>query len=232
MQVDHRSHPGGLPVACLALAGLGLRYALFLPDAWDCGLSTWAATGNFFSFFTVHANLALALALLAPVRFRRPWALGGVTVTLLLVGLIYEALLRGVWNPGGGEFLASLILHDLVPLAALVLWLRRPERGALRWRHAFLWLAFPGAYLLYLVLRGLATGWWIYPFLDVQTLGAARVAATAAALLGLHLAAGLALVAWDRRGSSVPAEASPAPAGGAEGTFDLEEEPLPEFSGA
>ncbi|HEU4950995.1 MAG TPA: Pr6Pr family membrane protein [Holophagaceae bacterium] len=213
-----------MPVACLALFGLGLRYALFLPAARACGFSAWTATGNFFSFFTVHANLALALVLLVPGRLRRPWALGGATLTLGLVGLIYETLLRGVWNPGGGEFLASLILHDLVPLAALALWFRRPERGALRWRHAFLWLIFPAAYLLYLVFRGLATGWWIYPFLDVQALGAARVALTASALLGLHLLGGLALVAWDRR-SLAPQEEAPE-------IFELEEEPLMDPSGA
>lgn len=233
MQVDHRSHPGGLPVACLALAGLGLRYALFLPDAFDCGLSFAAATGNFLSFLTVQANLLLVLALLSPGRiFRGPAFQGGVVLLLLFVGLVYETLLRGVWDPGGGEFLASLILHDLVPAAALFLWVRRRERGALRWRHPLLWSLFPLAYGAYLTLRGAATGWWLYPFLDADALGYARFAETILLLLGLFLLAGLALVAWDRRSAVGGLD----PASDLEGFqlegFQDEEEPLADPSGA
>lgn len=202
MHLERRSKIAGLAIALLALAGLGLRYSLFLSQAWDSGLSTWRATGNFLSYFTVLANLMVAAAFLAPGSFfRDARARGGVTLYILKVALVYELLLRRVWHPQGAEFLASLLLHDAVPLAVLAHWLLLREKGALRWSQPFAWLGVPILYLGYVVLRGTLTGWWLYPFMDASALGYLRVSLTAAALLGLFLISGLAMVLWDRRGA-------------------------------
>jgi len=66
MHLERRSKLAGAAVALLALTGLGFRYSLFLSQAWDSGLSTWRATGNFLSYFSVLANLLVVLAFLAP----------------------------------------------------------------------------------------------------------------------------------------------------------------------
>lgn len=223
MHLERRSKRFGAAIALLALAGLGLRYGLFLSEAWASGLTTWRATGNFLSYFTILANLLVALAFLAPLPFLRgAGARGGVTLYAVQVGLVYEALLRRIWHPQGAEFLASLILHDAVPLGVLAYWLLLREKGALRWSQPVAWLAFPTAYLGYVVLRGEFTGWWLYPFLDASALGYLRVCLTATALLALLLVIGMAMVLWDRREAQGPSEAPD----GEEG------EALPDMSGA
>lgn len=219
MNLERRSKIAGLAIALLALAGLGLRYGLFLPEARAMGQSSWRATGNFFSFFSILANLLVSAVFLVP-RLRAAPARGAATLYITLVGLVYEGTLRQVWHPEGARFVASLLLHDVVPLAMLAHWLFLREKGALRWPDAFAWLLFPIVYLGYLLLRGALTGWWLYPFMDADVLGYTRVAFNAAALLGLLLALSLIMVAWDRRTAS----ASPGESG--------EEEPLAELAGA
>lgn len=192
-----------MAIALLALAGLGLRFGLFLPKAWSMGLSTWTATGNFHSYFSVLTNLLVAITFLSPFpSFREARVRGAVTLYALLVGAVYEAMLRGVWHPGGAEFAVSLILHDAVPIAVVAHWFLFREKGALRWSDPTAWLAFPLLYLGYAVARGELTGWWLYPFLDVPALGYLRVGINTCALLGLLLVLGLTMVAWDRRGLS------------------------------
>jgi hypothetical protein len=203
MHLERPSKIAGVTIGLLALAGVGFRYSLFLSQAWDSGLSTWRATGNFLSYFTILANLLAAIAFLAPLPFLRDERIrGGVTLYLVKVGLVYEVLLRRVWHPQGAEFLASLILHDAVPLVMLAYWLLLREKGALRWSQPIAWLAFPIVYLAYVFLRGSLTGWWLYPFMDASALGYLRVLLTAAALLALFLVLGSAMVLWDRWGAA------------------------------
>jgi len=223
MHLERRSKTLGAAIALLALAGLGLRYGLFLSQAWSSGLSTWRATGNFLSYFTVLANLLVVLAFLAPNSFfRGAGARGGVTLYAAKLALVYELLLRRIWQPQGAEFVASFLLHDAVPLAVLAHWLLLREKGALRWSQPVAWLAFPLAYLGYVFLRGEFTGWWLYPFMDASALGYSRVCLTAAALLALLLVLGLAMVLWDRRGLQRASEALDAD----------EDRALPDMSGA
>lgn len=224
MHLERRSKAAGAAIALLALAGLGLRYGLFLSQAWACGLSTWRATGNFCSYFTVLANLMVAAAFLTPGSwFRGARVRGGATLHIALVGLVYELMLRRIWHPDGAEFLASFILHDAVPLAVLAHWLLLRERGALRWPDPFAWLGFPIGYLAYALTRGELTGWWLYPFLDASALGYLRVGLNAAALLALVLVLGLAMVAWDGRETRQAAEAQ---------ELDGDEDALPDLAGA
>lgn len=198
MHLERRSKIAAAAIALLALVGLGLRYGLHLSQAWAMGQSTLRATGNFYSYFSVLANLLVAISFLAPGELARK-VRSGATLYIAMVGLVYELMLRPIWHPEGAAFFASFILHDAVPLAVVAHWLLLREKGILRWSHPFAWLGFPIAYLTYAVLRGELTGWWLYPFIDASTLGHLHAALNAAALIMLFLLLGMAMVMWDRR---------------------------------
>lgn len=152
---------------------------------------------NFFSFFTIQSNIALAGVFLAGALggrsvggAGRDAARGAVTVYIATTGLVYAVLLSGL-----EEALAmtlpwvNVVLHVLTPIAGLLDWWLEPPRARLGAGRVAQWLAYPLAYAVYSLARGARTGWYPYPFLDPGPAGDhARVAATC---LGIAVVVGL-----------------------------------------
>lgn len=187
-------------VALLLQLSLSLRLSL----ANDRGLGD--GLWMFFAFFTVLSNLLVAIIASRAARAAdggrdAPWR-GCAVTAIALVGLGYHLLLRDIWNPQGAQWLADVLLHYAVPLAALLWWLALPPRGRIDGVAPLRWLLWPVAYAVYALARGAASGFYPYPFIDVTTLGLSRVLLNAAGLLlAFVLAAYLlrALAHWRQR---------------------------------
>ena len=161
----------------------------------------------YFAFFTVLTNLIVGVVLSAPLiapasaldRFcARAATLAGVAVNIALVGIIYNLLLRHSWNPQGLQLLGDILLHDAVPIAfvAYAWWYGGSARASLLDR--LWWVLWPLAYFVYAMLRGAATGFYPYPFIDVDRLGYAQVLVNAVGVgVGYFLVAAV-LFALDR----------------------------------
>lgn len=137
---------------------------------------------RFISYFTVDSNilvLIMAITLLhnptrdGPVwRVIRLMAVAGISVT----GIVHWFLLRPLLNLTGWSYAADLLLHVVVPLLAVVGWALLGPRPRLTWRVVWYSLIYPVLWLLYTLGSAAVTGWYPYPFLDVQVLGAGPVA--------------------------------------------------------
>ncbi|MFK4118402.1 Pr6Pr family membrane protein [Streptomyces longwoodensis] len=178
------------------------------------------------SHFAVQSTILLALVTAASAR--RAWTArkplpsaltGAVLLYTVMTALVDHLLLSdrtppfSVTTPGtaptGWHQLADVLLHTVVPAAAVLDWLLLTAPGALRLRQAASWLVYPAAYLVFTLARG-ALGLpgtvaakgekgtrYLYPFLDVAAHGYRHVLANAL-LLGLAFyALALALVALD-----------------------------------
>ncbi|MFF2775211.1 Pr6Pr family membrane protein [Streptomyces sp. NPDC058052] len=173
-----------------------------------------------FSFFTIWSNTAVAVVLgLGAVRAwtgRPPlpavWT-GGVLLCVTIVGLVFHLVLDNPSSPfgqaadiarlTGARAVANQLLHTVTPLGVALEWLLLTPPGALRPRHAVLWLAAPGTYLLFALARGAllpagARTRYPYPFLDVAAHGYAGVLLHALVLGLAFCALGLLLVTADR----------------------------------
>jgi hypothetical protein len=173
-------------IAALAAASLALQLAA---AASELGLARglWLLLG----FFTILTN-AMVCAVMARTALAgraAPSAIGFAAVQIAVVGLVYHVVLARMYNPTGLAWWADLGLHTLVPLATLLFWWRF-GRGALRPRHALLWLAWPLGFCLYAMVRGALTGWYPYFFLDPGVVGEAGVALWVAALTALFYGLG------------------------------------------
>jgi len=133
-----------------------------------------------FSFFTILTNLLVALVLLSVVVqatsgrrifLARPTIQAAFAVYIIVVGVVYNLMLRHIWNPQGWQKVADEIFHDLVPVAYVVYWLTWAPKGHTRWLDAVRWLAYPLAYGAYTLIRGEITETYPYPFLNVNNLG-------------------------------------------------------------
>lgn len=184
-------------VALVALAGLAVQWAATMDQTGSVGETAW----TLLRFFTVLANMLVAMtfgavALGGAVRPRR---LAGVVLAILLVGIIYGLLLRGLLDLSGGALLADTLLHKVTPVLAPIWWIAFAPRGQLGWRDPWRWALFPALYLPYALLRGMAEGRYAYPFINVAKLGIGPVLVNAALIAIGFVAAGHALVWMDRR---------------------------------
>ncbi len=197
-------------VAAAALAGwagLAIQQYLILYSRWSTGASLMGGLINFFSFFTVLTNtLAVVVLSYAWVQrdsaakrfFLAPVVSSGIAVSIVVVSLAYNLLLRHLWQPEGFQFIADELLHDVMPLLFALYWWRCVPKGSLRFKHIGLWAIYPVVYFAYALLRGDLLGQYQYPFIDVGTLGYPQVFVNAGGILAGFVLVALAAVGLDK----------------------------------
>ncbi|MCP2074271.1 UNVERIFIED_ORG: hypothetical protein J2Y77_003707 [Pseudomonas lini] len=207
--MDLRLRPAQLVAvaALLGWTGLSVQLYLILLGRWELGASLLGGLVNFFSFFTVVTNTLVAVVLtweLTPRKsaarrwFLLPGVRSGIAVSIALVSLAYNLLLRHLWQPEGWQFVADELLHDVVPLMYLAYWWLSVPKGTLRLGHIGLWVIYPLVYFAWLLLRGELLAAYPYPFTDVATLGYPQVFINAGGILAGFVGIALAVVGVDR----------------------------------
>ncbi|CAM3412458.1 hypothetical protein BZK31_21730 [Pseudomonas floridensis] len=200
-----------LLAACLGWSGLAIQLYLILIGRWMDHASLLGGLVRFFSFFTVLTNTLGAVALSCALSqrqsaghrfFRDPVVCGGIAVSIALVGIAYNILLRHLWHPQGWQFIADELLHDVMPLAFLAYWWRCVPKGLLRFKQVLLWALYPIVYFAYILLRGNVVGDYMYPFIDIGTIGFTKAFINALGVLLGFVVIALMLVGVDRWASS------------------------------
>ena len=147
---------------------------------------------RFFSYFTILTNILVTgyftVLWMVPNSktaglFNRPVILTAITVYIFVVGMVYQLLLRGIWQPQGFQRIIDELLHSVIPFYFLVYWFLFTPVKSVQWRYIFFWLAYPAIYLAYILSRGAISGFYPYPFVEVNQLGYARVLNNSAILL-------------------------------------------------
>jgi hypothetical protein len=135
---------------------------------------------RYFTFFTILTNIIVAVCctvlLWKPASgwgrfFSKTTTQTAITVNIIIVGVVYNTILRAMWKPEGMQRMVDELLHLVVPLLFVIYWLLCVPKGRLQWRNIFLWAIYPIAYLVIVLIRGAFSGYYPYPFLDVTKLG-------------------------------------------------------------
>jgi hypothetical protein len=152
-------------------------------------VSTAETTIRFFSYFTILTNSLVAISFLWMFsRLNRldsertlhiPSYYTAITVYILVVGLIYQIILRPLWKPEGFNKIVDELLHTVVPLCTFIFWLMYGRTKTIPYSSIPLWLLYPVIYLIYIIIRGYFSDFYPYPFIDVTALGQAKVAINA-----------------------------------------------------
>lgn len=139
---------------------------------------------RFFSYFTILTNMLVALsftlALIAPhsrsgIFFTKPATLTAITVYISVVGIIYNVILRSLWQPAGLQLLVDELLHTINPIFFILFWLFFVHKSDIRWKSIWSWMLYPALYCIYSLVRGSFSGFYPYPFMDVDVLGYNKV---------------------------------------------------------
>ena len=167
----------------LALSRLALGFALI-------GSVTWQVTdriandlfrpAEYFAYFSIVTAIVAGLflittgfGLLLNIEDTK-WvevARLSLAVALIVVGVVYHALLAGAANDvRDGDYawpvLPNEIIHTYAPILAVIEYLISVKAFRIRLR-AFVWVAvFPLTWLVLSIVRGIATNWWPYWFIN------------------------------------------------------------------
>ena len=159
---------------------------------------------RYFSFFTILTNLLAAISVsclwLKPGSrwgrfFSKPTALTAITVYIVIVGVVYNVILRFLWQPRGLQYVTDELLHTVIPGLFLLLWIFYVPQLNLEYKNAFPWLIYPLVYLIWTAIHGEMTGYYPYPFINVTELGYSRVLINCVGLFVAFLGLSLFLIA-------------------------------------
>ena len=135
---------------------------------------------RYFSFFTILTNLIVAICcsmLLSKsnsgmkIFFSQQSTLTAIAVYITIVGLVYNFILRFLWKPRGLQWIVDELLHTVIPLLFILLWLVFVQKGKIFWKSVLAWLLYPIIYLVFILLRGIPSSFYPYPFIDVDKIG-------------------------------------------------------------
>lgn len=206
------ARPGAVQKLCTLMAivgwcGLVIQLDLVLLARWTSGASLLGGLVNYFSFFTVLTNTLVAVVLTCVATrqpskgrtfFLQPWVTSGIAVSIIVVGVAYNLLLRQLWQPQGLQWLANELLHDVMPVLFTLYWWFCVPKGSLRVGHIGVWVLYPVLYFAYTLLRGHLLGVYPYPFIDVEKLGYAQAFINACGVLAGFVLVALIIVGVDR----------------------------------
>ncbi len=205
--VNEQSKPGKTFAAVITLLGAFALAAQFIISMHSRQTSLIAAIIRYFGFFTILTNILVtacaAFLWLAPQTawgkfFSKPMVQTATAVYILVVGLTYNIILRGIWHPEGLARFVDESLHVIMPLLFFLFWLVYSPKSNLSYK-VIPWLIYPFLYGLYCIIQGSFSGYYPYPFMDAVKLGYAAVAVNLGALLLVFLLLSLLLVAIGKR---------------------------------
>jgi hypothetical protein len=136
--------------------------------------------GEYFAYFTIDSSMVAAVAL----AVAGVWAIQGkaetavmnrvrlsVATYAIVVGVVYNALLRGLPGaPEDGNYVWPQAPNEILHVWALVFifldFALTTVANPPKFKQIWWVLLFPLAWVLFTILRGMATGWWPYWFLN------------------------------------------------------------------
>lgn len=187
----------------VALAGVGLQFAISVPLLMDAGSSFVGAVVSLLSFFTILTNIGAGLVYLAtltgkPLLFADGRVRDGLLPAIIVVALVYHTVLATLWEPQGAQLVADTLLHTVAPAFYLIWWLMAGRAGTSTLRDVPRWLAYPLTYLGYTLVRGAITAEYPYPFLDLTSRTAPQVAISVGIILLIFGVLSLFVICADR----------------------------------
>ncbi len=152
---------------------------------------------RYFSYFTILTNLIVTVCctvlLLNPrskpgIFFARYSTSTAITVYILIVCIIYNIILRFIWNPQGVQLLADELLHSVIPVLFFIYWICFVPKQTLKRQELLPWLIYPLLYLIIILIRGSFSGFYTYPFINVTNLGLKQALINAAGITAIFIA--------------------------------------------
>lgn len=128
----------------------------------------------YFSYFTVLSNILITIVFLSFGIQKKATALAHTlfapaVLYMTITGIVFWTILRN--NHLQTVPWINIVLHGVMPIAALTAWILFTEKRTAPLKNTFLWLLFPVLFVCYTLIRGPFVHWYPYPFLNPETTG-------------------------------------------------------------
>lgn len=166
---------------------------------------------RYFSYFTLLTNLIVAVLssalTLAPTTSFGKFASRYGTITaatayILIVGIVYNVVLRPLWKPTGLQKPVDELLHTVIPLLFLIFWLFFTIKKKRNYLAFLPWLLYPLVYVIFVLTRGSYSGFYPYPFIDLTKLPIEQVFFNSVGIAVAVIAISLLLISIGNRTAS------------------------------
>ena len=163
---------------------------------------------NSFIAFTMQTNLFVAIWLtLAVLWHNKPETLkkitgplkGALTLYITITFIFFAVLLSPFYQPTGFAAFSNLVLHYITPIAFIVDWILTETKLRYKWSYMLYWILYPIGYLVFVFIRGMFTGNYIYYFLDITALGIFMYVVFVSILLAAGLVLGSLYIGINRK---------------------------------
>ncbi|NOT73970.1 MAG: Pr6Pr family membrane protein [Cyclobacteriaceae bacterium] len=157
-----------------------IQFCLMMATAAEKELSYFGETIRFFSYMTILTNILVALCFASFLYFKdspmgkffaRPIVQVALFVYIFIVGATYHIVLAQMWTPTGLQFVVDLLLHTIVPIVYCLYWIIMAQKEHQSLTNVLVILLYPLGYFILILLKGLITGTYPYPFIDVSMIG-------------------------------------------------------------
>jgi hypothetical protein len=149
---------------------------------------------SIFKYFTIQSNLIaiiyfwlyFSLQLHYKNRiFQR--LIGMVVVCITITFLVFLFFLEPTYDPVGLDLLGSILLHYINPVLVVGFVLYYRKDYDVQYDDIILWLSYPLLYILFLVILGVITNDYLYPFFQVSEVGVIGFLAAFGGIVVLYL---------------------------------------------
>ncbi len=130
-----------------------------------------------FRYFTVLSNVFVAVYfwLLYILNWDRfpifNKMLGAIVVYITITSLVYITMLEPIYDPRGLSGFGSILCHYATPWLTIGFVIYFRDEYSFQKKDILKWVIFPLVYFVFLVILGLTTGDYIYPFFDINVAG-------------------------------------------------------------
>lgn len=130
-----------------------------------------------FKYFTLQSNLIVLIYFLCYSfgNFNKNKifnkVFGGVLIYITTTFLVYFILLEPLLSPVGLNFVGSLFNHYITPILVIGFFYHFRHDFKFEFKDIKFWIIYPIIYLVFLIVNGLFTNDYIYPFFQVSEIG-------------------------------------------------------------
>jgi hypothetical protein len=180
-----------------ALAGIVMIFIVLRIDYPQTSL--FMSIVYYFNYFTNWTNILLTAYFFITcflydykigVWSNKDYVRSALLLYILVIGVGFHFLISKFWEPEGILLWGSNICHYITPILMLIDCALLKPSIKIKFKHTVLWLIYPIAYALFVIIKGSLTGHYPYFFLHVGDLGIVRVLINIIGFLCVYLILG------------------------------------------